>query len=221
MILAAGRGERMRPLTDHQPKPLLKVGHKHLIEYPLQRLKTAGYEAVVINTHYLAQQLHSTLGDGSRYGIPIHYSDESPDVLDTGGGIRNALPLLGSEIFLVVNGDVWCTHPLTAPTMKAETLAHLVLVKNPPHHPNGDFALQGERLSQDGAQKHTFSGIGWYRPEFFDGCAKGTLALAPLLRQAMDRHQVTGKVYDGEWMDIGTPERLRQLSAQLADNDTP
>ncbi len=216
MILAAGRGERMRPLTDHCPKPLLRAGEKRLIEYPLERLQIAGYDEVIINTHYLGEKIHQALGDGSRYGLPIRYSDEYPEVLETGGGICRALPLLGDEPFLVVNGDVWCDHPLTAPVLAENALAHLVLVPNPEHNPAGDFALDnGGGVNSEGSTKYTFSGIGWYRPELFADCPSGAFPLAPLLREAMEKGQVTGELYEGIWMDVGTPERLEAISKSL------
>ncbi|MGF1644300.1 MAG: N-acetylmuramate alpha-1-phosphate uridylyltransferase MurU [Thiotrichales bacterium] len=215
MILAAGRGERMRPLTDHTPKPLLKVGASTLLEHHIIRLRDAGYTDLVINTHHLADRIHDAVGDGSHHGVAIRYSDERPDILETGGGILRALPWLGAGPFLVVNGDVWSEHPLAPPAFGTRTLAHLVLVENPAHHPHGDFALIDGHVSAEAESRLTFSGIGWYHPELFAGCAPGRFPLAPLLRVAMSNGQVTGEPHRGFWLDVGTPERLRVLRARL------
>ena len=215
MILAAGRGERMRPLTDHTPKPLLRVGGKCLIEYHLEALAAAGFNDVVINHAHLGTQIEQQLGDGSRYGVSVHYSPEA-GVLDTGGGIFKALVLLGDAPFVVVNGDVWCDYPF-ARLRKIETQgAHLVLVPNPPQHPAGDFLLRDGQVSDEGQdQRLTFSGIGIYHPSLFDGCEAGAFPLAPLLRRAMAQGQVSGELFEGRWFDIGTPERLQQLDEKL------
>jgi len=216
MILAAGRGERMRPLTDHTPKPLLRAGGHCLIEYHILALARAGICELVINHAHLGGQIEATLGDGGRYGVSIAYSVEGEGrALETGGGIFHALPLLGEAPFLVVNGDVYCDYPYANLPSAPEGLAHLVLVDNPPHNPEGDFVLHGERVSADGAGRLTFSGIGLYRPELFDGCEDGAFPLAPLLREAMARGQVGGEHYRGLWMDIGTPQRLEQLDSLL------
>ncbi|WP_026186174.1 N-acetylmuramate alpha-1-phosphate uridylyltransferase MurU [Thioalkalivibrio thiocyanodenitrificans] len=214
MILAAGRGERMRPLTDHTPKPLLMAGGRPLIEHHLLRLAAAGYRDVVINLAHLGGQIREHLGDGSRFGLAIRYSPEDR-ALETGGGIRRALPLLGDEPFLVINGDVWCSHPLNPPVMAERDLAHLVLVDNPAHHPAGDFCLIGGRVRDRGADRLTFSGIGWYRPALFRDHADGRFPLAPLLHAAMTGDHVSGEYYRGGWLDVGTPERLAQLDAWL------
>ncbi|WP_019627885.1 N-acetylmuramate alpha-1-phosphate uridylyltransferase MurU [Thioalkalivibrio sp. AKL10] len=218
MILAAGRGERMRPLTDHCPKPLLPVSGRPLIGYTLDRLATAGYREVVINLAHLGEQIRATLGE-RQSGLAIRYSPEPEGALETAGGIRQALPLLGEEPFLVVNGDVWCDHPLTPPaTMNTATdrpLAHLVLVANPDHHSQGDFALDGERVGLAGNELLTFSGIGWYDPALFRDLPPGRRALGPLLRQAIEAGRVTGEHYTGAWRDIGTPERLAALDTEL------
>ncbi|MGF1547493.1 MAG: N-acetylmuramate alpha-1-phosphate uridylyltransferase MurU [Thiotrichales bacterium] len=211
MILAAGRGERLRPLTDHTPKPLLRVGEQGLLEHHILRLHKAGYTELVINTHHLAALIHATIGNGARYGVTVHYSDEQPEALETGGGIRQALPWLGTEPFLVINGDIWSEHPLTPPALAPATLAHLVLVANPEHHPQGDFVLDHGRITATGEPRLTFSGIGWYRPELFTGCLPGRFPLAPLLRAAMANGQVTGAAHQGFWLDVGTPERLQAL----------
>lgn len=214
MILAAGRGERMRPLTDTVPKPLLEAGGKRLIEYHLENLAQAGFCDIVINHAHLGEQLETALGDGSRYGVRIRYSAEG-SALETGGGIFNALPLLGDDAFLVVNGDVWCDYPYANLRERPVDQAHLVLVDNPPQHPRGDFVLaQGMVRDEDGARL-TFSGIGVYRPSLFTGCRPGAFPLAPLLRQAMLGGTLSGEHYQGRWFDIGTPERLQQLDRLL------
>lgn len=220
MILAAGRGERMRPLTDFTPKPLLRVGDAALIEHHLLRLARAGFRDMVVNTGHLGEQIESALGDGAHYGVRIAYSREGDAILDTGGGIFNALPLLGDGPFLVVNGDVYCDYPYSALTTAPAGLAHLILVPNPPQHPNGDFVLQGTRVSIDGEGRLTFSGIGVYRSQLFAACRPGVFPLAPLLRAAMADGRVTGERYDGEWWDVGTPARLAALDARLR-GDTP
>jgi N-acetyl-alpha-D-muramate 1-phosphate uridylyltransferase len=214
MILAAGRGERMRPLTDNTPKPLLQAGGHTLIDYHLQALAKAGFESVVINHAHLGEKLEQALGDGSRYGLSINYSAEGTP-LETGGGIFHALPLLGDGPFLVVNGDVWSDYPLERLKTQSVQLAHLVLVGNPPQHPKGDFALQEGRVSETEGERLTFAGIGLYRPELFAGCKPGAFPLAPILRRAMAADQVSGEHYDGRWFDIGTPERLTQLDELL------
>jgi N-acetyl-alpha-D-muramate 1-phosphate uridylyltransferase len=214
MILAAGRGERMRPLTDNTPKPLLQAGGHTLIDYHLQALAKAGFESVVINHAHLGEKLEQALGDGSRYGLSIHYSAEGTP-LETGGGIFHALPLLGDGPFLVVNGDVWTDYPLERLKTQSVQLAHLVLVGNPPQHPKGDFALQEGRVSETEGERLTFAGVGLYRPELFAGCKPGAFPLAPILRRAIAADQVSGEHYDGRWFDIGTPERLTQLDELL------
>ena len=214
MILAAGRGERMRPLTDRTPKPLLPVGGRPLIEHHLRRLAAAGYRDVVINLAWLAVQIRDTLGDGQRFGLRIHYSEETQGALETAGGIRHALPLLGDAPFLVVNGDIWCDHPLT-PRDPGDALAHLVLVDNPAQHPQGDFALHDGRVEDIGARRLTFSGIGYYRPELFAGLSDGPQPLAPLLRRTMAQGLVSGEHHRGTWIDVGTPQRLQALDARF------
>lgn len=219
MILAAGRGERMRPLTDLHPKPLLKVAGKALIEYHLEMLAKAGYQDIVINTAWLGEQIPAYLGDGSRWGMHIDYSHEGWPALETGGGIFKALPLLGSEPFLVVNGDVWTDWSRNAPQLPAawrsDTLAHLVLAPNPPHNHKGDFGLQHGSISDDATPRHTYSGIGFYHPRLFAGCVPGAFKLAPLLYDAAAAGKVTGELHDGCWFDIGTPERLAELDSLL------
>lgn len=218
MILAAGRGERMRPLTDHTPKPLLQVGGKPLIVWHLERLAHAGFKEVVINHAHLGEQIESALGDGSNFGLHIQYSPEKT-ALETAGGIVNALPLLGSGPFLVLNGDVFCEMDFSNLHLEDGKLAHLVLVDNPPQHTQGDFSLVDGILKNIAEKKLTFSGVGIYRPELFNRVVRGDSAkLAPLLRQAMEMHQVTGEHFTGVWHDIGTPERLYALDALLKKN---
>ena len=220
MILAAGRGERMRPLTDHTPKPLLPAGGRPLIVYHLEKLAQAGYREVVVNLAHLAEKIPARLGDGRRWGLRIHYLREPPGALDTGGGIRNALPWLG-ERFLVINGDVWTDRPLTPPTLGSADLAHLVLVDNPPHHPEGDFALVHGRVLDSGGQRLTFAGIGWYRAALFHGLPRGRYPLAPVLRRAIRRSRVAGERHRGRWTDVGTPERLHLLDQELGARRPP
>jgi MurNAc alpha-1-phosphate uridylyltransferase len=215
MILAAGRGERMRPLTDVAPKPLLKVGGKALIEYHIEGLVRAGIKDIIINHAWLGEQFEATLGNGDRYGARLSYSPEGAKALETGGGIFKALPLLGDGPFVVVNGDIWTDFPFARLTSITVDLAHLVLVPNPPQHPNGDFALDSGYVQNDGPAKLTFSGIGVYRSQLFAGCTGGAFQLAPLLRKGMQTRQVSGETYLGRWFDIGTPQRLEQLDAAL------
>lgn len=224
MILSAGRGERMRPLTDSVPKPLLPVGGKPLIVWHLERLARAGLREVVINHAHLGARIEAALGDGARWGLSIAYSPEPEGALETAGGIANALPLLGhDEPFLVINGDIWCDWDLAqaAKALGPDDLAYLVMVSNPPHHPQGDFALRGRAVGADaavggGAQSYTFSGIGVYRPQMFAGIRRGQPAkLAPLLRAAMVQQRVSGELHAGRWVDVGTPQRLAELDAEL------
>ena len=226
MILAAGRGERMRPLTDRVPKCLLQVGGKSLIEWHLEKLAVAGFTEVVINHAWLGEQIEAQLGSGVRFGLHIHYSAEG-EALETAGGIAKALPLLGEGAFLVVNGDVYCEFDFASLSSAAANvrsgliLAHLVLVDNPAHHPGGDFVLDASRVRTEGSSKLTFSGIGIYSPALFAGIVRGARGqLAPLLRQAMALDRVTGQRYDGWWVDVGTPERLAQLDAQVHAGQT-
>lgn len=231
MILAAGRGERMRPLTDNLPKPLLKAGGQMLIEYQINRLARAGFTDIVINHAYLGDMIESALGNGERYGVQITYSPEYV-VLETAGGIANALPLLTGLLmanatgrFLVVNADIYSEFDYAGlmPALRAvqkeegNRLAHLVLVDNPAHHVEGDFTLNGDAVALNGEVKLTFSGIGIYHPALFDDVTPGQPAkLAPLLRAAM-AEKVTGEYFSGTWEDIGTPERLEQLHGQLSE----
>lgn len=234
MILAAGRGTRMRPLTDHTPKPLLAVGGKPLIVWHIERLVAAGYKQIVINHAWLGAQIEMALGDGQRFGATISYSAEQ-DALETAGGIAQALPLLGSDPFMVINGDVWCdwdakeANNIAARLKRSKKEAWLLLVDNPSHHTQGDFHLDDEGLVHVEASPHaasgtrlTFAGIGIYHPSLFYGLTAGEPApLAPLLRTAISAHDVLGSHHRGEWIDVGTPERLRQLDQQLRSGTLP
>lgn len=211
MVLAAGRGERMRPLTDRTPKPLLTVRGKPLIVYHLEKLARAGVQQVVINLCWLGHQIRSALGDGSRFGLRIVYSDEGAEALETGGGIQRALPWLGREPFLVVNGDVFTDFDFAAVTIAPEALAQLVLVPNPPHVPQGDFALIEGRVRASGAPRLTYSGIGLLRAELFADCGPGRFPLLPLLQRAIALDRLRGQLYRGAWSDVGTAERLAAL----------
>ncbi|MBI3775758.1 MAG: nucleotidyltransferase family protein [Gammaproteobacteria bacterium] len=219
MILAAGRGERMRPLTDHTPKPLLKVADKALIEYHIEGLVRAGFADIIINHAWLGEQFEQVLGDGTRYGAHLLYSPEGATALETGGGIFKALPLLGTDPFVVVNGDVWTDYPFERLPRTMTALAHLVLVPNPPQHPYGDFFFADGVLHEAGTAKYTFSGIGMYRAELFIGSKPGAFPLAPLLRTAIAQGRASGELYTGGWFDIGTPERMEQLDRKLRLRD--
>jgi MurNAc alpha-1-phosphate uridylyltransferase len=218
MILAAGRGERLRPMTDHLPKPLVDVGGRPLIEHHLGRLSAAGFSKVVINHSHLGNMLQEKVGSGGRWGINIHWSEEQPQALETGGGIFRALPVLGTAPFLVINGDIWTDYPLARLRSIKCDWAHLVLVPNPQHNPGGDFALQDARVRNTGETRHTFSGISVYHPRLFTGCAAGKFSVVPLLRSAIDEHMVTGELFHGGWGDIGTLQRLddvRRIACRL------
>ena len=217
MILAAGRGERMRPLTLAKPKPLLEAGGAPLIVHHLRALRAAGFEDIVVNLSWLGGQVRAALGDGSGYGLRLHYSDEGPEPLETGGGIFRALPLLGAGPFLVLNGDVWTDIDWSRlrERLAARDLAHLVLVPNPPHNEQGDFVLERGRVVETAGERLTFSGVGVYRAELFAGCSDGIFKLAPLLRAAARAGRVSGEIHTGTWLDIGTPERLAQLDGLL------
>lgn len=225
LIFAAGKGERMRPLTEHTPKPLLPVGGKRLIEWHLEKLAALGVKTVVINTSWLAECFEPALGDGSRWGMRLIYSYEGPEPLETGGGMAKALPHLGTDPFIAVNGDVFCEADFSLLPSAPEGLAHLVMVDNPEHNPNGDFALlENGILASEGDQRLTFSGIGVYRPELLLRCqaqwqsvdaTDPRFKLAPILRQAMREGLISGSHYQGLWTDVGTPERLAMLDASL------
>ena len=209
MILAAGRGERLRPLTDTTPKPLLQVRGKALIEHHLQALARAGFVEIVINLSWLGEQIRDRLGDGADYGVSIAYSEEV-EALETAGGIHQALALLG-ERFIVVNGDVFTDYDF-ARLRGLDSQAHLVLVDNPEHNDSGDFSLDGTVVGNSGSPRHTFSGIAQYQSRFFAGLEPGKQALAPMLRAAAARGEVSGELFDGYWIDIGTAERLAALN---------
>jgi len=213
MILAAGRGERMRPLTDELPKPLLEVDDKPLIVYHIEKLADAGFEEIIINIAHLGFKIPEALGDGSAWNIKITYSDEQEiGALESAGGIINALPLLGDEPFLVVNGDVFCDYTFNSAFDLKDNLAHLILVSNPEHNPNGDFGLDGSLVLNEDELKWTFSGIGYYSPKIFKGLKTEKLALAPILRENIADKKISGEIYDGEWHDIGTPQRLKEIN---------
>jgi MurNAc alpha-1-phosphate uridylyltransferase len=226
LIFAAGLGERMRPLTHHTPKPLLCARGKPLIVWHLEKLAALDVRYVVINTSHLAEQFPETLGDGSQWGLRIRYAYEGPVPLETGGGMLNALPLLGPEPFIVINGDVWTDADFAALPAQPNGLAHLLMVDNPSHHPHGDFALDEQGMLHDeGDKRLTYSGIGVYRRELLNdwqaviGQPDATdgkhprFKLAPLLRAAMQRDEVSGSHHRGEWTDVGSPERLAALNA--------
>lgn len=215
IVLAAGRGERMRPITDRIPKPLVPVAGKPLIAYHLESLARAGVRDIVINLSHLGAQIPAALGDGSRFGVRIQYSDEGPVPFETGGGIFNALPLLGPAPFIVVNGDIWTDFDFSALALDPGADARLVLVPNPPHVARGDFGLDGDHVIESDRDRFTYSGVGVYSPEFFAGCQPGKFPLLPLLKRAIAARRLRGQVYRGEWSDIGTPERLAQLEEQL------
>lgn len=219
MILAAGRGERMRPLTDRTPKPLLQAGDRRLIEHLLQALADGGITDIVINHAHLGAKLVSALGDGSVYGVDISYSAEPDDALETGGGILRAIPLLRSDPFLVVNGDIWTDYPFATISRDISGLAHVVLVNNPEHNKYGDFVLDNQWVFEPPEDYRgptlTFGGIGIYRKSLFSQCTPGRFPLAPLLIGAMASGQVTGEHFKGEWVDVGTPERLAKLDKRL------
>jgi MurNAc alpha-1-phosphate uridylyltransferase len=213
MILAAGRGERLRPITDTTPKPLLRVRGQPLIERHVMGLARAGVERIVINLAWLGSQIREFLGDGARYGVAIVYSEEQPRALETAGGIFRALPHLGTGPFAVVNGDIFTDFPFETLRLAADRDAHLVLVPNPPQHPRGDFGLeQGLALSAAASQR-TFSGIGMYRSAFFAGCVDGVFPLKPLLLRSMAAKRCSAELYTGVWEDVGTAERLEALNA--------
>lgn len=219
MILAAGRGERMRPLTDATPKPLLHVNNKALIVYHIEKLARNGFKEIVINIAHLGEQIIETLGDGSAWGVKIYYSDErSSGALESAGGIKKALSLLGDEPFLVVNGDVFCDYEFDAGFKLGKRVAHLILVPNPTHNSQGDFGLdkQQEVINQDAIQ-YTFSGIGYYDPSLFASLDSSKKPLAPLLREAIAAHKVSGELYTKEWHDIGTPQRLEEINKKMRE----
>lgn len=222
MILAAGRGERMRPLTDEIPKPLLMVAGKPLIQWHVEALQAAGFTELVINHAWLGEQIEAYLGNGSQFAVEIEYSPEGEHALETGGGILHALPLLQSnespaanDAFLVINADVLSDVDYRQLPRQIDGLAHLLMVPNPPHHPQGDFVLEAGKIRDEGEPRLTFSGIGIYRPQLFAGCDGGAFPLAPLLCRAMQQGQVSGHLHRGMWLDVGTMERLRDANSLL------
>lgn len=216
LIFAAGLGERMRPLTDRTPKPLLPVGGKPLIEWHLEKLAAIDVRYVVINTSHLADQFPDALGDGSRWGLRIRYAYEGPTPLETGGGMLNALPLLGPEPFIAVSADIYSDYDYAALPLQPAGLAHLVMVPNPDWHATGDFVLNDGQLSEDGeGQRLTFGNIGVYRPQFLQGQSPGRFKLLPLYQQAMRAGQLSGERYDGFWRNLGNPAQLNELDAHL------
>lgn len=215
MLLAAGRGERMRPLTDATPKPLLPVAGRPLIAWHLSRLAAGGIGEVVINLSWLGEQIAAALGDGAAFGLRIHYSREPWPALETGGGIRQALPLLGPEPFLLVNGDVYTDVDFSTLRLVPGDLAQLVLVPNPPHHPKGDFLLAGGRITAEQGEKLTYSGIAMLHPALLAAAEPGRFPLAPWLVKAREAGRLGGQRHDGLWIDVGTPERLADLDARL------
>lgn len=216
MILAAGRGKRLRPITDSLPKPLVSPGGMTLLERHLVRLADAGVERVVINLGWQGQKIVDQIGSGSQFGLSVSYSPEYDNVLETGGGIRRALPMLGDQPFWVLNGDIFCDIALPQLEMDDETLGHLILVATPDYKQRGDFDLVDGRVREGNAPAYTFSGIACYRPEFLRDQPEERFSLAPLLFEAADRGQLTGEVYEGAWTDVGTPGRLVELDRELS-----
>jgi MurNAc alpha-1-phosphate uridylyltransferase len=215
MILAAGRGERLRPLTDEIPKPLIEVGGQSLLERHLDNVRSAGIETVVINLGWLGDKIVEHVGSGKRYGLEVIYSQEGNNILETGGGIHKALPMLGSEPFLVVNADIYTDMPVPDVSLENEHLGHLMMVPTPGYRDRGDFNIE-EGLIRNGTDAAlTFSGVAIYRPDFFDGCDAGRFSIAPMLREAADRGQLSGSLYEGLWADAGTPDRLAALQANM------
>lgn len=216
MILAAGRGERLRPLTDETPKSLVDVGGRSLLERHLDHVRAAGIETVVINLGWLGDRIVERVGSGRRYGLEVVYSQEGDNILETGGGILKALPTLGSQPFLVINADVFTDMPVPDVILADDHLGHLVMVPSPAYRKGGDFDIAGGLIRNTSEQSLTFSGVAIYRPEFFAGCKAGRFPLAPMLRDAAEKGQLSGSLYEGLWADVGTPERLAQLRAELS-----
>jgi MurNAc alpha-1-phosphate uridylyltransferase len=211
MILAAGRGKRMGALTDHIPKPLLPIKNKPLIVYQIEALKDAGVEAFVINLGHLGHKIEAALGNGTKFGVQIQYSLEDP-VLETGGGVAKALPLLGSDPFIVVSSDIYTDFPYKKLPKDPKGLVHLVMVDNPPHHPRGDYGLVDGKICKMGEPLFNFGGIGVYRPELFIGCPEGSFPLYVLYEKAIKEQQISGEYYQGLWHNIGKPEQLADLN---------
>jgi N-acetyl-alpha-D-muramate 1-phosphate uridylyltransferase len=215
MLLAAGRGERLRPITDSLPKPLVRVGGRPLIAWHLTALARAGVREVVINVSWLGEQLRAALGDGRELGVRIHWSEEGPVPLETGGGILKALPLLAPGPFLLVSSDIWTDIDFARIRITEDALAHLVLIPNPPHHRRGDFGLDGERVVNRETDRFTYANVGLYRPELFDGFEPGRFPLLAVLNRGIAARRVSGEIHRGEWCDVGTPERLAGLEKRL------
>ncbi len=213
MLLAAGRGERLRPLTDDIPKALVEVHGESLLERHLRAVKAGGVDTVVINLGWHGEQIVARVGSGRDFGLNVIYSPEGDKILETGGGIHRALPMLGSEPFLVVNADVYTDMPVPDVALGESDLGHLVLVPRPPEKAGGDFDLIDGRVRNGSRPQYTFSGVAVYRPEFFEDCEPGRFPLAPMLRAAADLGKLSGDLYAGLWRDVGTPERLRELNA--------
>jgi len=214
MILAAGRGERMRPLTDTLPKPLLEVGGKPLIEYHIENLAAAGVRDVVVNLAWQGAKLREVLGNGARFGVRIHYSDEGEQALETGGGICKALPLLGKNPFIVVSGDIWTRFSFASLRLTANDTGHFVLVPNPEFHVRGDFGLDGGRVIESGL-KYTYANVGLFAPEFFEGCRSGRFPLREPMTRWVAAGRVSGELYEGPWHNVGTPAQLEALDRKL------
>lgn len=215
MILAAGKGERMMPLSLATPKPLLEAGGKPLLQYHLEALARATVKRVVINTGRLGHLIEARFGDGTDLGLTIEYSHEGDEPLGTGGGILKALPLLGGSPFILINGDVWTDFDFSTLSGDIAGLAHLIMVGNPDHHPEGDFVLNGRQLQMEGGPRYTYSGIGVYRPVLFSQSNENLFSFVPLLKSAINRNQVSGEIHSGRWFDIGTPQRLAALGKML------
>ncbi len=215
MILAAGRGEQLRPLTDHTPKPMVEVAGQPLIFHHLDRLAASGFKKIVINLGHLGEQIKRAVGEGDQWGINIAYSQEPDGALETGGGISNALPLLGQTPFMLVNGDIYCDFDFTRLRSIKCDYAHLVLVPDPPWKKEGDFSLQKGKIHNCGDTKHTYSGIAVYHPRFFDSAPTGKWSVVPLLRETVDKQLVTGELHQGLWHDAGTPDRLKAIGLRV------
>ncbi len=216
IILAAGRGQRMQNLTDNLPKVLLPIAGKPLIQYHIEALKLAGIKEIVINLSYRGEQIQQCLGGGENFGVRIDYSPEPPGALETAGGIYRALPLLGKDPFIVVNGDVWTSYSFVSLLQQPQTKgAHLVLVKNPEHNLQGDFALSDQKVLADGDARYTYAGFGAYHPDFFREVPQAVCRLKPLLDRSIADGEVTGEYFCGDWLDVGTPERYQELQARF------
>lgn len=214
MILAAGRGERLRPLTDEIPKSLIEVRGESLLERHLENVRSAGIQTVVINLGWLGDKIVERVGSGKRYGLEVLYSQEGDNILETGGGIHKAIPTLGAAPFLVVNADIYTDMPVPDMQLADDHLGHLVMVPTPDYREHGDFDIEAGLVRNGDKAAYTFSGVAIYRPEFFDGCEAGRFPLAPMLREAADRRALSGSLYQGIWADVGTPERLAQVNKQ-------